>query len=159
MSNMSNHHEFSTTTSGAAAVNPHTKSDEASLEFRDASENFPYTLKGEAAILDLLHITPWAKMSLGPAKNWSPILLNTIRLMLVSRFAMCCWWGPELRMVSTIRMRTLPIFHLKLNSSIQFLMAALQPEICRFIGQTTSKIIWRYSQVSGVLCVERKLIF
>ncbi|KAJ2955607.1 hypothetical protein NQZ79_g8416 [Umbelopsis isabellina] len=99
--------ESSITTSDAAVGNAQPKSDESVLVFRDASENFPYRMKGEAAVLELLHTTSWAKTSLGPAKDWPPILLNTIRLMLVSRFAMCCWWGPELRMLYNLKYASL----------------------------------------------------
>jgi hypothetical protein len=103
---MSVPNELSTATLDTLVANPQTKSDESHLVFRDASENFPYKLKGEASILDLLHTIDWAETSLGHAKHWPKILLNTVRLMLVSRYAMCCWWGPENRMVSKLHSRT-----------------------------------------------------
>ncbi|KAI8575501.1 hypothetical protein K450DRAFT_261491 [Umbelopsis ramanniana AG] len=65
------------------------------LVFYAPSDNFPYKLKGEPQILDILHNTDWSKTVLGPAKDWSNILVNSIRLALVSRFAMCIWWGPD----------------------------------------------------------------
>ncbi|KAI9277504.1 hypothetical protein BC943DRAFT_364222 [Umbelopsis sp. AD052] len=66
------------------------------LVFYPASDNFPYRLKGEPSILDILHNTDWSKTVVGPAKTWPSILVDSIRLALVSRFAMCIWWGPDL---------------------------------------------------------------
>jgi hypothetical protein len=73
------------------------------LVFYPASENFPYRLKGERQILDLLHSTDWSKSVLGPAKDWSSILVDSIRLTLVSRFAICIWWGSDLVQVSVAK--------------------------------------------------------
>ena len=70
------------------------------LVFYPPSKNFPYRLKGEPPILELLHSTDWSKTVLGPAKDWSSILVDAIRLALVSRFAMCIWWGSDLVQVS-----------------------------------------------------------
>lgn len=70
------------------------------LVFYPPSENFPYRLKGEPSILELLHNTDWSQTVLGPAKDWCSILIDSIRLALVSRFAMCIWWGSDLVQVS-----------------------------------------------------------
>jgi hypothetical protein len=81
------------------------------LVFYAPSDNFPYRLKGEPLILNILHNTDWSKTVLGPAKRWPGILVDAIRLALVSRFAMCIWWGPDFIQVSVEKKAPLDIRH------------------------------------------------
>jgi hypothetical protein len=37
----------------------------------------------------------WAQTPLGPPESWSPTLKTMTRFMLVNRFPMLLWWGPQ----------------------------------------------------------------
>src|SRR5689334_2056303 len=37
----------------------------------------------------------WSKTPLGPIGSWSPALLTMARILLVNRFPILLWWGPQ----------------------------------------------------------------
>jgi hypothetical protein len=43
----------------------------------------------------LIRCLDWSKTPLGPAASWSPTLQTTVRTLLVNRFPLLLWWGPQ----------------------------------------------------------------
>lgn len=57
----------------------------------NAKETLP--LDGEMA--QRIQDFDWSKTPLGPAETWSPALRMMVRFLLVNRFPLLLWWGPE----------------------------------------------------------------
>jgi signal transduction histidine kinase len=52
-------------------------------------------LAGGGTMAELIRAFDWSNTPLGPPENWSPVLRTVLRMMLVNRFPMLLWWGPE----------------------------------------------------------------
>lgn len=52
-------------------------------------------LVGGGEMADRIRKFDWPKTSLGPFDDWSPALRTTVGLMMVNRFPMLLWWGPD----------------------------------------------------------------
>ncbi|HSP19958.1 MAG TPA: HAMP domain-containing sensor histidine kinase, partial [Myxococcaceae bacterium] len=57
-----------------------------------ASSDF---LSGGGEMGELTRSIDWSATPIGAAETWSPALRSTLRVMLVNRFPMLLWWGPE----------------------------------------------------------------
>jgi hypothetical protein len=44
---------------------------------------------------ELIRGLDWTKTPLGPAESWSPALRMMVRFLLVNRFPLLLWWGPQ----------------------------------------------------------------
>jgi hypothetical protein len=54
----------------------------------------------EGKMGDLIRSFDWSQTKLGPITTWPQSLLNSINLILASRFPMIIYWGPELNMIT-----------------------------------------------------------
>jgi hypothetical protein len=72
-------------------------SPQSELLFYPPSENSPYRMKREQLFCTyyILPIGAITIIHLASEKIWSPILIYSLRLVLVSRFSICVWVGPE----------------------------------------------------------------
>jgi signal transduction histidine kinase len=52
-------------------------------------------LDGGGDIGALMRATDWSKTALGPVENWSQSLRTIVSVLLVSRFPLLLWWGPQ----------------------------------------------------------------
>ena len=43
----------------------------------------------------LMRSLDWSKTPLGPVESWSPALQTMVRMLLVNRFPILLWWGPQ----------------------------------------------------------------
>jgi PAS domain S-box-containing protein len=55
----------------------------------------PDFLSGGGQMGVLIHAFDWSKTAIGPPENWSTALRTVLRVLLVNRFPMLLWWGPE----------------------------------------------------------------
>lgn len=46
-------------------------------------------------IAELIRSLDWSQTPIGPMESWSPALRMMVRLLLVNRFPLLLWWGPE----------------------------------------------------------------
>jgi signal transduction histidine kinase len=58
-------------------------------------EEVPEFLAGGGEMGALIWATDWSKTSLGPVKGWSQSLRMMVSLLLVNRFPLLLWWGPD----------------------------------------------------------------
>jgi signal transduction histidine kinase len=52
-------------------------------------------LAGGGEMGALMRSLDWSKTPLGPVASWSPTLQTTVRTLLVNRFPLLLWWGPQ----------------------------------------------------------------
>ncbi len=52
-------------------------------------------LKGGGEMGALMRSIDWSKTPIGPVASWSPALRTMVRVLLVNRFQLFIWWGPE----------------------------------------------------------------
>jgi signal transduction histidine kinase len=50
---------------------------------------------GGAEMAALMRVHDWASTSIGSSDGWSPALRTMVRILLVNRFPMLLWWGPD----------------------------------------------------------------
>jgi hypothetical protein len=52
-------------------------------------------LAGGGEMGALMRSIDWAKTPIGPVASWSPALRTMVRVLLVNRFQLYIWWGPQ----------------------------------------------------------------
>jgi signal transduction histidine kinase/DNA-binding response OmpR family regulator len=65
---------------------------EESKSLRETSADW---LVGGGKMGALMRAHDWEKTPLGPIESWSPTLKMMVRLLLVNRFPILLWWGPQ----------------------------------------------------------------
>jgi hypothetical protein len=52
-------------------------------------------LSGGGEMGELIRSLDWSKTPIGAPDTWSPALRALVRILLVNRFPMLLWWGPD----------------------------------------------------------------
>ncbi len=75
-------------------------SDDTSLAIADKSAAPPtggegYSLEPTSELGSLIRTKDWSRTPIGPPERWSPTLKTVVDFLIVNRFPLLLWWGPQ----------------------------------------------------------------